>query len=143
MILKEIMREHCEVHKLDESGRIIDAATMMREQRIGSVVIVDDSGKVTGIITDRDIALGLAFGAATSNSFVTELMTRDVKVVNQQMTLFDVTRFFRTAQVKRLPVVNGDGHPVGIVSVDDVMACLSREMIDTCSALSPKLGHLV
>ncbi|QEG20427.1 CBS domain-containing protein [Mariniblastus fucicola] len=143
MILKELLRDNRSVYKLGEDSRIIDAVDLMRDRRIGSVVVVDSSGKISGIITDRDIALALAYGAAAANSFLAEVMTRDVFVVNEAMTLSEVTKQFRTFEVKRLPVVNGDGHPVGIVSLDDVMSLLAREMFDTCQALEPKLGHFV
>jgi len=43
MILKELMRENLEVYTLTESGRISSAADMMRDKRVGSIVIVDDS----------------------------------------------------------------------------------------------------
>lgn len=143
MILQELMLEHQKLYTLTENGRIIEAVQMMREHRIGSIVIVNDVGTVSGIITDRDIAMALAFGSASPESYVTETMSREVEVINEELTLFDVTRFFRTSNVKRLPVVDREGIPVGIVSLDDVMAVLAREMFDTCTSLVPKLGHMV
>ena len=143
MILKELLRENSEVFKLTEDNRIRDVAAMMHEKHIGSIVIVDDSDYVVGIITDRDIALGLALGVATPESYVTEVMSRDVETVRESMSLFDVTRFFKTANVKRLPVVNEELQLVGVVSYDDVIALLAREMFDTCQALEPKLGHMI
>ena len=143
MILKEMMREHCEVYKLNKDSRIIEAAKLMREKRIGSVILVDDADKVVGIVTDRDIAMCLAFGVTTPDSYMGEVMSGDVETIDESMSLFDATRFFRDVDVKRLPVVNSEGQPVGIVSVDDVMALLAREMFDTCSSLEPKLGHMV
>jgi len=143
MILKELMRENLEVFKLKADAHLYQAANMMREKSVGSIVIVDDSDKVVGMITDRDIALTLALGAGTPNSYVTEAMARDVETIPESMRLFDVTRLFRTVCVKRLPVVDAEGHVVGIISIDDVMALLSREMLDTCSAMESKLGHMV
>ena len=142
MILKELLQENQEVVSLTTEARISEAAEVMREKRIGSIVIVDNQ-QVIGIITDRDIALSVTLGAATPDSYVSEVMTRDVDRVNESMTLFDLTRFFRMSRVKRLPVVDQDNRLVGIVSIDDVMALLSREMFDTCKALEPKLGHMV
>lgn len=142
MILKELMREHAEVFTLPSTARISAAADMMREKRVGAIVIVDDQA-VAGMITDRDIALTLALGAGTPDSTLEEAMSRDVKTIPETISLFGATRFFRDNDVKRLPVVNEDGDLVGIVSIDDVMALLAREMYDTCSSLEPKLGHMV
>ena len=143
MILRELMREKLEVVHLTEQARLSQVADLMRDRRVGSVVIVDDSEHVVGMITDRDIALSLALGAATPDSFVSEVMSREVDCVSSSMNLFDVTRFFKTVEVKRLPVIDESKRLVGIVSMDDVMALLAREMFDTCSALEPKLGHMV
>lgn len=142
MILKELMRERSEVYTLPSTARISAAADMMRDKRVGSIVIVDGES-VIGIITDRDIAMTLALGAGTPDSTVEEAMSREVETILESMSLFDVTRFFRTVDVKRLPVVDTNGSLVGIVSLDDVMALLAREMFDTCSSLEPKLGHMV
>ena len=60
MILEELMRAHRQVYTLSEDSRIIEAVEMMRENRVGSVVIVNESGIISGIITDRDIAMVLA-----------------------------------------------------------------------------------
>lgn len=143
MILKELMRERLDTYSLPVCARISAAADMMRINRVGSIVIVDDDNSVIGIITDRDIAMVLALGAGSPDSTVEEAMSRDVETIPESMTLFDVSRSFRTVEVKRLPVVDADGRLVGIVSVDDVMALLAREMYDTCSSLEPKLGHMV
>ena len=137
-----LFRDNQEVVSLTTDARISEAAELMREKRIGSIVIVENR-QVIGMLTDRDIALGVALGAATPDSFVAELMTRDVERVDESMSLFDLTRFFRMSRVKRLPVVDDENQLVGIVSIDDVMALLSREMFDTCKALEPKLGHMV
>lgn len=143
MILKTLMREHFDVISATESARIAEVADLMRDRRVGSVVIVDEAECVVGIITDRDIAMGLALGVATPDSFVTEVMSQTVETIPDSLTLFDVTRLFRTLDVKRLPVVDENKKLVGIVSVDDVIALLTREMFDTCTSLEPKLGYPV
>ncbi|MEL7500226.1 MAG: CBS domain-containing protein [Planctomycetota bacterium] len=143
MILRELMKERCPVFSLSKDSRISEAAEMMREQRIGSIVIIDANQQVIGMLTDRDIALTLALGAGTSNSFVSEAMSQDVVTVVESQALFDVVKVFRESRVKRLPVVDDSGQLVGVVSVDDVMGLLAREMFDTCVSLEPKLGHLI
>lgn len=143
MILKEIFRDTAETITATQDTRICDVAASMNAKNIGSVIVVDDKQKVIGIITDRDIAMALALGAGTPESFITEVMSKNVETVPESATLFDVTRFFRTVSVKRLPVVDGSGRLVGIISSDDVIAFLAREMFDTCKSFESKLGHLV
>jgi CBS domain-containing protein len=143
MILKTMMREHLEVFTATLNSRISEVANTMREKRVGSIVVVDDADLVIGIITDRDIAMALALGAATADSFINEVMSKDVETISESMTLFDVARYFRTVEVKRLPVVDKKKRLIGIVSSDDVIAFLAREMFDTCNSLEPKLGHMV
>lgn len=143
MILLELLKERDTVVTATEASRICEVAEQMREKRVGSVVIIDDANHVIGIITDRDIALTLAMGAATPDSFVSEAMSRDVETFAETMTLFDVARYFRSCNVKRLPVVDREDRLVGIVSADDVISLLAREMFDTCRSLEPKLGHMV
>ena len=142
MVLKELFRDSDGVITLPPQARMSDAAELMRQEKIGCIVIVENDG-VVGLITDRDIALGVTLGAATPDSFVSEVMSRDVETVFDTMSLFDVTRYFRSAGLKRLPVVDSEKRLVGIVSTDDVMAFLARQMFDTCATLAPKLGHPV
>lgn len=143
MILKTLMRENLDVYTATENARISEVADIMRDKSVGSIVIVDESNSVVGIITDRDIAMGLALGAATADSFVSETMTSDVKTIPDSLALFEVARYFRKVDFKRLPVVDDENHLVGIVSSDDIIALLAREMFDTCSSMEPKLGHMV
>lgn len=142
MILKELFRKHVAVATLPGTARISDAAEMMRREDVGSVVIVKGD-RVAGILTDRDIALALALGAATPESDVSEVMTRDVETVTETISLFDLTRTFRNSKVKRLPVTTAEGKLVGLVALDDVLAILSREIFDACGALEKKVGHAV
>ena len=83
------------------------------------------------------------FSFSKSDSLLIETMAVDVETIDESMTLFDVAHVFRTKRVKRLPVVDSNNRLVGLVSTDDVLATLSRELFDTCSTLEPKLGHMV
>lgn len=143
MILKTLMKEQYEVYTSTEDSRISEVASLMQEKRVGAIVVVDKLRLVTGIVTDRDIAMGLALGVSTADSFVSQVMTHDVETISHAMTLFGVARVFRETDVKRLPVVDDENRLVGIVSSDDVIALLAREMFDTCNSFEPKLGHVI
>jgi CBS domain-containing protein len=143
MILKEILKDSSIVHSNTKDATIADVARQMHENRVGSIIIVDDSNRVEGIVTDRDIAMVLALDCATADSYIVEAMTSAVDTITQTMNLFEVARFFRTIKYKRLPVVDNDNRLVGVVSSDDVIAVLVRELYDTCTVMAPKLGHAI
>jgi len=97
------------------------AAQLMREHEIGSLPVVDEGGHVVGIITDRDICMAtyvenappraLDVGATMSPHPTTCGRGDDVATVTAQM---------RRRRVHRVPVVDDAGHPVGIISLDDL-----------------------
>ena len=142
MILDELMKRVRPI-VATERDRVSQCAELMQGHRVGSVIIVDDDHKVVGILTDRDIGLSLGLGAASPDSFVSEIMTRGVETIPASITIYELTHKFRGANVKRFPVVDKQQKLVGVVSSDDVIALLAREMFDTCQSLEPKLGHMV
>ena len=138
MILEELLKHNATVISMTVNDRIVDAALIMQQQQVGSVVVTTDQ-KVVGIITDRDIALALALGAATPDSTVSEVMSRDVVTIPSTATMFEAARIFRLSQVRRLPVIDRHQNLVGLISLDDMTSVLAREIFDTCSALEPAI----
>lgn len=102
MILKELLRAHADVVSLTTEHRIEEAAALMQAKRIGCVVVTEN-GNLVGVLTDRDIALGVSLGVATPESYVSGLMTRAVKTVSVSDTLAEVAHQFRLQRVKRFP----------------------------------------
>jgi CBS domain-containing protein len=98
---------------------LTDAARLMREADIGDVIIMDGD-EVTGIVTDRDIAVRAVAeqadpGAATLDQF----QTRDVITVNPHDDAVAAADLMRTYAVRRLPVIQ-DGRLVGVISLGDL-----------------------
>ena len=95
------------------------AATMMRDNDVGSLPIVDD-GQLVGIITDRDIVMrAVALGAATDRLSVGEIASREVLTARPDQDLADAAQLMARGQVRRLPVVE-DGRLVGLLAQADV-----------------------
>jgi CBS domain-containing protein len=111
---------------------LVEAARLMREQHVGCLVVVDDSGgrrRVVGVLTDRDIvtavvAPGLVPGALT----VGDVMSADVATAQEDDSLIDLMRTMRAKGVRRVPVLGAQGELVGIASLDDVLVILSEEL---------------
>lgn len=104
---------------------IVDAARTMWDNHCGALPVLDEKGEPVGIITDRDICMALArknrFPARIS---VREVMTPYPFICQPQDAVEEALTLMAENRVRRLPVVNAEGHLVGIVSISDVAAAL-------------------
>jgi CBS domain-containing protein len=98
---------------------IVDAARLMRDRDIGPLIVVD-SDRVQGIVTDRDIVVrAVADGRDPSSVTIGEVCSEDVEIISPDEPISDAVRRMELRDVRRLPVVE-DGRPVGIVSMGDL-----------------------
>lgn len=105
-----------------------DAAGRMRENNVGTLVVVDEDRRPIGILTDRDIVMRVL--AQDRDPFVTtldEIMTRELRTIRESTAIEEALRIMRTAGTRRLVVVADDGTLAGILSVDDVLELLAGE----------------
>ena len=103
-----------------ETGEpIVVAARLMREEDAGNVLVVE-GGRLTGIVTDRDIAVrAVAEGRDPNDTPVGDVCSRDVRTLTPDQSVEDAIELMREHDVRRVPVVQ-DGRPVGIVSIGDL-----------------------
>ena len=105
---------------VSDKDSLRDVARIMKDQDTGVVPVVDGK-KIVGLITDRDIVVrGLAAGRDLANTRVNELMTKDVRSVREDSTVQDALDLMGNAEIRRVPVVNGNNELVGIVSLGDI-----------------------
>jgi CBS domain-containing protein len=103
-----------------EKNTLRDVARIMKDRDTGVVPVVQDK-KIIGLITDRDIVVrGLAEGKDLATASVRELMTTKVRSVRDDATLNEVMTLMNSAEVRRVPVVNGSDELVGILSLGDI-----------------------
>jgi len=107
-------------------SRAEDAARMMQDNDCGSLPVVEsrNSMKLVGMVTDRDLALRVLGRGMDANTPVREAMTKNISAVKLDDALDDVERVMTGQQVRRVPVVDGQGRVAGIVAQAD----LAREL---------------
>ncbi|MCC6608807.1 MAG: CBS domain-containing protein [Burkholderiales bacterium] len=109
-----------------------EAARLMREHHVGSLVIVDETAlgrKPVGIVTDRDIVIEVvAAGVAPAAVTVGEIMGPTLATARETDEPWDTIKRMRAKGVRRMPVVNGDGVLVGIVTVDDLVETIAEQL---------------
>lgn len=97
------------------------AARLLWDRDCGSVPIVDESSRVVGILTDRDICMAAYFhGQPLYTIPVSEVMTREVFTCKADDLLPQAVKILQERQVRRLPVVDPEGRLVGLLSLADL-----------------------
>ena len=105
---------------LPESTTVREAAEAMRANDIGDVVVVDDNGKLSGILTDRDIVVRVvAEGRDPRATRIGDIASRDLTAVSPDDPVDRAVQLMRDKAIRRLPAVD-KGKPVGIVSIGDL-----------------------
>jgi signal-transduction protein with cAMP-binding, CBS, and nucleotidyltransferase domain len=111
---------------------ISEAARLMRDQHVGSLVVVETSPEgvePVGILTDRDIVIEvIAEGVAIDAVTVGDIMSYALLRVQEQDSVFDTAQRMRARGVRRVPVIDGNGRLAGILAVDDILELLSEEL---------------
>jgi CBS domain-containing protein/uncharacterized protein (DUF2267 family) len=104
---------------LSRNDRAYQAARAMADNHVGSVLVSDRQG-FSGIVTDRDLALGAFGGDLDPRTPLGEVMSEDVVACDIGGSLGDVVRLMREHGIRRVPVTE-KGRPVGLVTFDDLV----------------------
>jgi CBS domain-containing protein len=115
-----------------KSMPVNEAARLMREQHVGSLVVVEETeqGRVAvGMLTDRDIVTGIVAKDIDARMVrVEDAMSGDLVTVREQDSTTDVLGLMRRKGVRRIPVVDGKGALVGLVALDDLLELVADEL---------------
>lgn len=102
---------------------VAEIARRMRDLDVGVIPIVDDdeSSRLQGIVTDRDIAVRVAAeGKDAKKTLARDIMSPDVQCVGESDHIRDVFAVMKRSRVRRVPVVDAEGHLVGIIAQADL-----------------------
>lgn len=98
-----------------------EVAEIMCESNYGEIPIVDDEKKVVGVITDRDITCRtVAVGKNPLTMKAEDCMTRHCVTINENAELKECYSLMEEHQIRRVPVVDAEGHCCGIVAQADI-----------------------
>jgi len=132
--------------KRSESGMIIDPITLpvdatvgdaqqlMRENKIGGIPIISGDGKLAGILTNRDLRF-----QENRQQPVSEIMTKENLITAPEGTdLRGAEKILRQTKVEKLPVVDGSGKLVGLITYRDIIKLTSHP-----NSVKDSLGRLL
>ncbi|MAT35850.1 MAG: inosine-5-monophosphate dehydrogenase [Ponticaulis sp.] len=106
---------------LDASATLLEAAEVLDDKKIGAAVAVDSSGRLVGVLSERDIVRRVArHGKDALEMSVSEAMTREVITATPDLSIQQGLEQMTDRRIRHLPVVS-EGELIGIVSIGDLV----------------------
>jgi CBS domain-containing protein len=131
----------------NENATVREVARLLIDRRISAVPVIDAAGKLTGIVTESDLMRRAEIGTERQYSWwlslladartlaadyvkshaisVKDIMTRNVKTAAPDTPLHEIAELFEKNHIKRVPIVNGNGELVGIVSRANIIQAVA------------------
>jgi CBS domain-containing protein len=98
------------------------AGALLWEHNCGALPVVDNDGRLQGMITDRDICIALTTrNMLAADIFVSEVMSTNISSCSADNSINDAVKMMRNAKVRRVPVVDRDHKLIGIISLTDIL----------------------
>lgn len=122
MSVKAILNEKGhDVITVTEQVTVQQAATLLHENHIGAVVVVDPEEQIVGIMTERDIVASIArYGASCLDKPVSSVMWQNVYCCREEMSVDTLMEMMSKLRARHLPVER-EGRLAGIISIGDVV----------------------
>lgn len=137
IIVRETMTE--KVVTVRGDTEIKEAARLLSENRISGMPVIDDNGKVIGVVTEADIMaaaglkrehrfldmlrylLGEPVPSTRIGEYVKDIMTSPAITTSADADIRDIAKILDEKRIKRLPVVDSEGKLIGIISRADII----------------------
>jgi CBS domain-containing membrane protein len=130
-----------DVHCLHMTMDLRQAATFLADHRVSGAPVVDGRGLIVGVVSEKDFLARMGVGQAASfmeiiahclnnkgcvatvlrNHGISDIMSSPPITAGQEMTSGAISALFIDRRINRLPIVDSDGHPVGIVTRTDLV----------------------
>ena len=124
---------------------ILEAASLMREYHVGSLVIIEERDDVrcpVGILTDRDIVIEVIAKKVDPDAVTaSDIMSFEITVAKESDDVADTIKQMRSKGVRRMPVIDERGGMAGIVTLDDLIDLLSEQLKDLADLIGNEQRH--
>lgn len=124
------------VLSIGPDASVLDAAILMNEHKVGSLLVLD-GGRLVGIITERDMLMRvLGRRRDPADAKVCDVMTTEVACCRPDTAVDEARGVMKNRRIRHLPVLDGDGGLLGVVSIGDLNAHLARDQEVTIHILN-------
>jgi signal-transduction protein with cAMP-binding, CBS, and nucleotidyltransferase domain len=125
-----------EVIVIEQGSTIMEAARLMRNHHVGTLVVVEkiapaDNVIPVGILTDRDIVIEMIAEEVDFDAVaIRDVMSYELVTARESDGIWDTMQRMRAQGIRRIPVVSDAGTLVGILAIDDLLELLAEELTD-------------
>ena len=116
---------------------IHEACQLMREHNIGCLLVTEPDGRLSGVLTDRDIVLRVTGEERDPRlTRVQRAMTPNPVRIPVDHSLHELITLMHSQRVRRIPIIDREGKPIGIATLDDLLVLLGDEMSEMGKTVS-------
>ncbi len=120
--IERLAKSRGKVHSIAADATITAAAIAMRDHQVGSLVVLDDTRKIAGLVTERDIINKVvSHGQAAQTVRVAAIMTRKIISCTGETTIEHARELMAAHGIRHLPIIE-NGHVIGMISSRDIIA---------------------
>jgi len=113
------------------AASLAECLAILQKHRVGSLLVVDGDGKLTGIFTERDCIMKVMGKVdALAGAVVSDYMTKDPVRERPEASIAFALNLMSHGGFRHVPIVDQDDVPIGIVSVKDVVDHIVRKMLE-------------
>ena len=117
-----------DVATISQERSVTDALAMLKERRIGALVVTGRDAPLAGILSERDIVRALAErGPDALDATVAELMSTDLTTCSEETSVTELMGLMTARRIRHVPVVV-EGHVAGMISIGDVVKARLDEL---------------
>ena len=141
-VAEYLKKKGAAIYSVRPDTTVYGALELMAEKNIGAVVVTDESGKLHGILSERDFARKMIIkGRNADTTKVKEIMTTLVVSVNPETRIHECMALMTEKRIRHLPVLDGE-KLVGVVSIGDVVKSMLTEQEMVISQQAYKIDQL-
>lgn len=114
------------VTTVHEYANVMEVIKLLVEHNVTGLPVVDDSGRLLGMVTEKDILMLLLYDPNVKGKTVTDLMTTEIIHFDEDENLMKIFESLVQSNFRRVPILS-EGRLVGIVSRRDIIKFLSAK----------------
>lgn len=124
-----------QIYSISPEATVAELVRTLCDQRVGALLVLDQTGSIVGIVSERDVVRALGENPRALSDSVGAIMTSDVVTAPDQAEVAELMQVMTERRIRHIPVLDDSGKLSGLVSIGDVVKNRMDELEAERSAL--------